>query len=63
MLLISGFALLYTAVVVPAQIFIWDYANPCNTFPTLYFDILVDIFFIVSCFFQYLCCLPFVVRV
>jgi hypothetical protein len=44
----SGISLLYTAVVVPAQIFLWDYSDPCNTFPTLYLDVLVDSFFLVS---------------
>ncbi len=43
----SGSSLLYTAVVVPAQIFLWDYTEPCNTFPTLIFDVAVDSFFMV----------------
>jgi hypothetical protein len=45
----SGASLLYTAVVVPAQIFLWDYNEPCNTFPTLTFDVAVDSFFLVPC--------------
>jgi hypothetical protein len=48
MLLTSGTLLLYTALVVPAQIFLWDYSDMCNMFPTLYFDVAVDIFFLVS---------------
>jgi hypothetical protein len=45
---LSGVSLLYTAVVVPAQIFLWDYSDSCNTFPTLAFDVAVDSFFLVS---------------
>ena len=48
MLFVSGTLLFYTATVVPVQIFIWDYSDPCNMFPTLYFDVLVDLFFMVS---------------
>ena len=29
------------------QICLWDYDDPCNKFPTLYFDVLVDCFFLV----------------
>ena len=48
---LSGTLLLYTAVVAPAQIFIWDNEEAeCQTFPTLYFDVFVDSFFIVSLF-------------
>ncbi len=43
----SGLLLLYTAVVVPAQIFLWDYSEQCNTFPTLFVDVAVDSFFLV----------------
>jgi hypothetical protein len=43
----SGGLLFYTAMVVPVQIFLWDYSDPCNKFPTLYFDVLVDLFFMV----------------
>jgi hypothetical protein len=48
MLFISGTLLFYTAMVVPVQIFLWDYSDPCNMFPTLYFDLFVDIFFVVK---------------
>jgi hypothetical protein len=48
MLFVSGTLLFYTAMVVPAQIFLWDYSDPCHIFPTLYFDIFVDAFFLVS---------------
>jgi hypothetical protein len=47
MIFISGILLLYSAVVVPFQICVWDYSDPCNMFPTLYFDIYVDMFFLV----------------
>ena len=26
----------------------WEYNDPCNAFPTLFFDVAVDCFFIVS---------------
>jgi hypothetical protein len=48
MLFVSAVLLLYTAVVAPVQIFLWDYSNPCEHFPTLYLDILVDSFFLVD---------------
>ena len=44
----SGALLLYTALVVPIQILVWDYGDPCNKFPTLYFDMFVDSFFLVN---------------
>jgi hypothetical protein len=40
--------LLYTAIVVPIQILVWDYNDPCNKFPTLFLDLFVDSFFLVS---------------
>ncbi len=43
----SGVLLLYTAVIVPIQLFLWNYEDPCNTFPTLFFDLYVDLFFLV----------------
>ena len=45
---ISLLLLFYTAVIVPVQILIWKYDDPCVMFPTLYFDLLVDLFFMVS---------------
>jgi hypothetical protein len=39
--------LLYTAVLAPVQVCLWDYDDPCNAFPTLYFDVAVDAFFLV----------------
>ena len=48
-LFLSGTLLLYTAIISPAQIFLWDFKEEeCNVFPTLYFDIVVDLFFLVS---------------
>jgi hypothetical protein len=47
MLFISAILLLYSAVVVPFQICIWDYSDPCNIFPMLRFDMFVDFFFMV----------------
>ena len=49
MLFASGTLLFYTAMVVPVQIFLWDYSDQCNMFPTLYFDLVVDLFFMVRC--------------
>ena len=45
--MLSGALLFYSAVIVPVQVFMWDYDDPCNMFPTLYFDVLVDTFFLV----------------
>jgi hypothetical protein len=48
-LFLSGTLLLYTAIIAPAQIFLWEFKeDECNVFPTLYFDIFVDMFFLVS---------------
>ncbi len=44
----SGVFLLYTAVVAPIQLFLWNYDDPCNIFPTLYLDLVVDLFFLVD---------------
>ena len=48
MVFTSGILLFYTAMVVPVQIFMWDYSDFCNKFPTLYFDVVVDLFFMVE---------------
>ena len=50
LLFFSGLFLLYSAVVVPFQICMWDYSDPCNVFPTLRLDIVVDSFFLVIVF-------------
>ena len=47
MITMSGVFLLYTAVIVPIQLFLWSYDDPCVLFPTLYLDLLVDSFFLV----------------
>ncbi len=47
MLVASAAFLLYTAVIVPVQLCIWTYEDPCEKFPTLYFDVVVDTFFLV----------------
>ena len=47
MMFASALLLLYTAIVAPVQLCLWDYTDPCNTFPTLYWDVLVDVFFLV----------------
>jgi hypothetical protein len=48
MLFLSGSLLFYTAIIVPVQICLWSYDDPCNTFTTLYFDVIVDTFFLVK---------------
>ena len=50
MLFVSGMFLLYTAIVVPVQMFMWDYTDPCHTFPTLFADVFIDSYFLVSIF-------------
>ena len=50
MLLTSAVLLVYTAMIVPIQICMWNYDDPCNMFPTLFFDVFVDIFFMVRYF-------------
>ncbi len=40
--------LVYTLILVPVQICLWNYDDPCNKFPTLYFDVIVDTFFMVD---------------
>ncbi len=47
MMVASAIFLFYTAVVVPYQICLWNYDDPCNMFPSLYFDVIVDVFFMV----------------
>jgi hypothetical protein len=47
MLFLSGALLMYTALIVPVQICLWAYDDPCDIFPTLQFDIIVDTFFLV----------------
>ena len=48
LLFVSGTLLLYTAIIAPVQIFLWEFNEAqCNVFPTLYFDLVVDIFFLV----------------
>jgi hypothetical protein len=48
MIAVSGVFLLYTAMIVPIQLFLWSYENPCIIFPTLYLDLIVDLFFLVD---------------
>jgi hypothetical protein len=48
MLVTSAFLILYTAIIVPVQICMWSYEDPCTTFITLPFDVIVDCFFLVA---------------
>jgi hypothetical protein len=54
-LFISGVLLLYTVIMAPVQIFVWEFdEDECNVFPTMYFDICVDIFFMVKFSFDHI---------
>jgi len=53
LVILSGLLLIYTAAVVPVQLFMWNYDKPCNKFPTLSFDVFVDSFFLVEVFLQF----------
>ena len=44
---LSGALLFYGAFLLPVQLFMWDYSDPCNTFPTLRLDLFADTFFLV----------------
>jgi hypothetical protein len=46
LLLNAGF-LVYTALVVPVQLSFWRDEDVCDPFPTLYFDVIIDTFFLV----------------
>jgi hypothetical protein len=48
MLVANAFLLVYTTILAPVQICFWNYEDPCNKFPTLYFDVIVDAFFMVD---------------
>ena len=48
MLSICGMLLVYSSIIIPVQLCMWDYDDQCNMFPTLYFDIIVDSFFVVN---------------
>jgi hypothetical protein len=50
MLFLSGTLLFYTAIIVPVQICLWSYDDPCNAFTTLNFDVAVDTFFLVDAY-------------
>ncbi len=40
--------LAYTALFVPMQLSFWQTEDPCDVPPTLYFDMLVDCYFMVA---------------
>ncbi len=46
--MLSCLFLVYSAYVVPMQLSFWMRDNPCDPFQTLYTDLLVDTFFLVS---------------
>uniref|UniRef100_A0A7S0M770 Ion transport domain-containing protein n=1 Tax=Cryptomonas curvata TaxID=233186 RepID=A0A7S0M770_9CRYP len=50
---LSGLFLIYTSAVVPVQLFMWNYDDPCNKFPTLFFDVAVDSFFLLEVLLQF----------
>ncbi len=43
----SCLLLAYSAYVVPMQLSFWITDDPCDPFPTLYTDVVVDIYFMV----------------
>ena len=45
LLLISALLLIYTALVVPVQIFLWDYSDACNRFHNFFIDPWIEQFF------------------
>jgi hypothetical protein len=47
MMVLNALLLVYTGVIAPLQICLWTYDDPCNKFPTLFFDVFVDCFFLV----------------
>ncbi len=48
MMVFNALFLVYTGVLAPLQICLWNYDDPCNKFPTLFFDVLIDCFFLVE---------------
>ena len=46
-LLLHAGLLVYTALVVPVQLSLWRDEDVCDPFPTLYFDTVIDSFFLV----------------
>jgi len=53
MLFLTGLFLFYTAIIVPVQIFVWDYSDPCETYPSLRIDLFVDSYFLFDVFMQF----------
>jgi hypothetical protein len=47
MMIFNAIFLVYTGALAPIQICFWTYDDPCNNFPTLFFDVFVDSFFLV----------------
>ena len=47
-LLLNAVMLSYSAAIVPVQLSFWEPIDICTARPTLYFDVLVDTFFLVS---------------
>ncbi len=45
--LFNALLLVYTAIIAPVQICLWNDDDPCSRIPTLFFDAAVDIFFLV----------------
>jgi hypothetical protein len=48
MMIFNAIFLIYTGALAPVQICLWNYEDACNAFPTLYFDVFVDSFFLVA---------------
>ena len=49
-LILNAGMLAYSAAIVPVQLSFWEQIDICTAQPTLYFDVFVDSFFLVSLF-------------
>ena len=50
--IVSAMMLVYSAFMVPVQLTFWNVDDPCWVYPTLYFDMFLDIFFLVETFYS-----------
>ena len=50
--ILSACMLVYSAFIVPIQLTFWNVDDPCWAYPTLYFDMFVDVFFLFESFYS-----------
>ena len=50
--IVSAGMLVYSAFMVPIQLTFWNVDDPCWVYPTLYFDMFVDVFFLFETFYS-----------